>query len=567
MALTKDGKGFSTDSSFVNVVSKCYYVDKTLFIKDLIDDYPKHPAMLFTRPRRFGKSLNISMIKTFFEKTKRDTSVYFKDLDIWKCGNKYASEQGKYPIIYFDFKECESDTFEGAMKVIKDTLAVEFARHKELRRSRRVDRAHDLKIYKKIAEMNADADELKKSLSLLSRMLYVHHGVKPIILIDEYDAPVQAGYEHGYYSKVIGFFKDFLSAALKGNDNIEFAIITGVTRAAKAGIFSGLNNLAVYSVQTEEYSRYFGFTKDEIKKILDDFGAPEKFDEVCEWYDGYRFGNTDIFNPWSVLNYVANNFKSDAYWVGTSGNSIIRDLLKSSSDADRKKLNELMDDVPIHVKIREETSYGDLYNETGEGSKSGIYSVMLAAGYLTYAYDEEGARGLVIPNKEIKEIYADEILSRLWGNTGPDVGDEIRRAFTEGNAKLFEETLQEYLDVSVSPLDLTREDTYHAFVDGLNISVTADYKVRSEEEAGLGRLDISYEPRNLSGRYPGVVLEIEVAAGEKDVDAEVREAFRQMDDMHYSAKLKDAGVKQIDEYAVVFFGKKVRVVKKEECDA
>ncbi|MCD8205021.1 MAG: ATP-binding protein [Clostridia bacterium] len=562
MAVSKNGKKFSTDSEFVNVVSNCYYVDKSLLIRDLIDDCHNYRTMLFTRPRRFGKSLNLSMIQTFFEKTNKDNSVYFKDLDIWKCGKKYTSEQGRYPVIYLDLKEVEEDSFADAMDKMKDLLAVEFLRHKELKTSRRVDKTHDRDVYFKIAKKTESIAELKGSLQLLSRMLYDHHKVKPIILIDEYDVPIRHGYEKGYYDDITGFVRAFFSAALKGNNNLNFAVITGAMRIAKESIFTGLNNLVVYSILMDEYSQYFGFTRGEVKKILDDFGAPEKMDEICEWYDGYHFGNTEMFNPWSVANYVTYNFAPDAYWVDTSGNSVIHDLLRNPSDADRRMLRDLMNDVPVYVKIKEKVSYGDLYEETDEGINGSIYSVMLASGYLTPENDAEGFRCLVIPNKEIKEIYADEILSRFWGGRGPDVGEEIKRAFITGNAKLLEKTLKGYLDVSVSSLDLTREDTYHAFVDGLNASVTADYKVRSEEGSGLGRLDISYEPRNLSGRYPGVVLEIEVAASEKDVDAEVKEAFMQMEDMHYAAKLKDAGVKQIDEYAVVFFGKEVRVVKK-----
>ncbi|MCD8206009.1 MAG: ATP-binding protein [Clostridia bacterium] len=574
MAISKDGREFSLDCDFVNIVSNCYFVDKSLFLRDLIDGYPNHPSMLFTRPRRFGKSLNISMLQTFFEKTDEDNSIYFKNLEIWKCGEKYTSEQGKYPVIYLDFKECESDTFEGTMTVIKDTLAVEFARHKELGRSRRVERAHDRKIYKKITEMNADADELKKSLSLLCRMLYAHHGVKPIILIDEYDVPIQNAYEHKFYAEMTSFFRDFLSAGLKVNKDLHFAVITGAMRIAKASIFTGLNNLGVYSVLDDKYSQYFGFTKDEIIKILDDFGHPEKFDEICEWYDGYHFGKTDIFNPWSVSRYFIEDFTPARYWLNSSGNTIIKELLKNPTEKDVDMLRGLLNDVPITGDISEEISYGDLNMTVGD-SRSAIYSVMLATGYLTAEYTQLGFRHYVIPNEEVKKIYRDEIITHIWGGEGKGFAKNFKEALASRDAKMLEEVMKDALGASVSGFDLPKkihEDTpeekiymekpYHTFVEGFSFAIDDVYMVRSNEESGLGRFDIAYLPRNISGIYPGVIIEFEVATSKERMNPEAEEALSQIDDKMYDAKLLDAGVKRIDKYAMVFYGKEVKVVKK-----
>ncbi|MCD8200517.1 MAG: AAA family ATPase, partial [Clostridia bacterium] len=401
MAKSKEGKGVFKISDFVEVISKYYYVDKSLLIKELLDNEGGDDAFLFTRPRRFGKSLNLSMIRTFFEKTESDTSVYFRNLEIWKCGEKYTSEQGKYPVIYFDLKDINDTTWEDMYEDFKDAIISEYERHSELEGSigkKKQER------YDRIVSGTGTILDYKSSLKFLTDILYEFHGVKPIILIDEYDTPVQKGYDFGFYDKVIEFVRSFLSRALKGSNlNNAFAVITGAMQVAKEGIYTGLNNLGVYSVMSERYSQYFGFTEDEVKKILDDFGHPEKFDDVCEWYDGYLFGNTKIFNPWSVCRYIDENFKTSAQWVDTSGNSIIRDLLKSPSDVDVKRLRDLMNDVPLYVKIKEKISYGDLYIESEEGSKSSIYSVMLASGYLTVRYDDDGFRCLVIPNTEIKE--------------------------------------------------------------------------------------------------------------------------------------------------------------------
>ncbi|MCD8205401.1 MAG: ATP-binding protein [Clostridia bacterium] len=559
MAASKNGGKFSTDSEFVNVVSNCYYVDKSLLIRDLIDDCHNFRAMLFTRPRRFGKSLNLSMIQTFFEKTDKDTSFYFKNLNIWKCGDRYTSEQGKYPVIYFDFKDVKCSTCELALRKIKSRLGTEFSRHKELKNSTLVDADNDLPKYFRIVGGTANAEDVEDSLLTLSRMLYAHHGVKPIILIDEYDVPIRYGYEHGYYSEITEFFGNLLSAAIKGNNNLNFAVITGAMCIAKEGIFTGLNNLVVYSVLTDEYSQYFGFTKDEVKQILDDFGHPEKMDEICEWYDGYLFGDTEIFNPWSVSNYVNFNFNPKAYWVKTSGNTIISDLMRNPSDLDRKRLNELLGDVPVKLTIKEEVTYEELYRTKNE-SKGGIYSVMLAAGYLTPESHESGS--YVIPNKEIREIYTDEILSRLWGKDGPDTADKIKDALKTGNAGMLEDALSCYFMSSVSYHDLTEERDYHNFMDGFGVALTGDFRVRSNEESGKGRFDISYEPRDLLGTLPGVILEFKVCKKKSRMEKEIKTAFSQIESMKYEAKLKDAGVKRIDRYAIVFCGKDVMVEKK-----
>ncbi|MCD8205800.1 MAG: ATP-binding protein [Clostridia bacterium] len=562
MAKSKSGKGFPKDSNFTDVVTQNYFVDKSMLIKKLIDNDDDAVARLFTRPRRFGKSLNISMIQTFFEKTDEDTSIYFKDLKIWKCGEKYTSEQGKYPVIYLNLKEVNKSTFEKSLEKLKTRLSAEFSRHNELQTSGLVDTRTDLSIYNKIVDTIADEEVLEDSLWVLSRMLYAHYGVKPVILIDEYDVPIQTGYEHGYYAEITEFIRNLLSAALKDNKNISFAVITGAMRIAKESIFSGLNNLAVYSVMSEEFSEFFGFTRDEVKKILEDFGHPEKIDEICEWYDGYLFGETEIFNPWSVAWYITNDFKPGPYWVDTSGNTVIHDLLKNPGENDERILRDLVNDTPVTFKVTEYISYGDLYAEDESDRRRSIYSVMLATGYLTPKHDVYGDQSYFIPNKEIREIYSGEILNHIMGDEYPNTKNKIIRAMENGSAEMLENAISEYFLVSPSSLDFINENSYHNFMNGVNVAINGSFRVRSNEEAGRGRFDISYEPRNLSGAYPGVIMEFKVADDESDKENKIREAIDQTKMNVYEAKLKDAGVKKIDTYAVVFYKKTVKVVKR-----
>ncbi|MCD8205296.1 MAG: AAA family ATPase, partial [Clostridia bacterium] len=370
MAVTKGGKGFSDDCNFKNVVSKCYYVDKTIFIRELIDEYPKHPAMLFTRPRRFGKSLNISMIRTFFEKTEEDTSLYFKDLDIWKCEEKYTSEQGKYPIISLDFKDVLDKSWDKMYSGIRSCIASEYSRFDFVESKLKSDKA---KIFRDIKNRKADESDFANSLKFLCESLFTYYGVKPIILIDEYDVPIQKAYEKGYYDEVVGFIRSLFSAAFKGTDlKITFAVITGAMRIAQESIFTGLNNLAVYSVLTDKYSQYFGFTKDEVRKILDDFGAPKKWDEVCEWYDGYKFGDTEIFNPWSLSHYIDNNFAPEAYWAGTSSNSIIKDMLHVTTAEISSEIMNIVQGRETVVPINEKVPYAGL-----KENPMNVFSILL----------------------------------------------------------------------------------------------------------------------------------------------------------------------------------------------
>ncbi|MCD8206095.1 MAG: ATP-binding protein [Clostridia bacterium] len=519
-------KGFFFSSDFKATVKNYYYVDKSLLIKDFIDGHSQ--VSLITRPRRFGKSLNMDMMKTFFEKTKEDTSVYFKGLKIWDCGEKYTSEQGKYPVIYLDFKECKGESFISAMKSIKDMMSVEFSRHKELKKSRKIDRGHDLKMYKKIVEMTAESDELKNSLFLLSRMLYAHHKVKPVILIDEYDVPIQKGYESGYFSDMVSFMRDFLGAGLKGNNNLNFAVLTGVTRVSKESLFSGLNNIEVYSVLDGKYSRYYGFTKDEVIEMLKDFGAEDKFDEACDWYDGYIFGDTEVFNPKSVESYIDRGFAPDTYWANTTSAGELKTVLDNISDGEAENLELLASGKKIIAKINDNIPYDELWH--GEN----VYTMLLSSGYLTKCVVDEdermelgkGEHWLAIPNKEVTDVFRDEILKYAdsrYGGAG-DYSKKLLNAMRKADVTKLQSDLNEFMQKGMSVRN-QKEDFYHGMVFGILGNLGGSYSMLSDREYGDGFADLTIDsfgyglkPREKS--QPSIVFEFEHCGKLEKTDAD-----------------------------------------------
>lgn len=382
--------------------SEYYYVDKTMMIKEFLDERPM--VSLFTRPRRFGKTLNMDMFRTFFEKTDEDTSVYFKDKKIWQCGKKYRDYQGKYPVIFITFKDIKRDTWEETYDQIEDVLKQEFERHSELFDSERCSR-YEKEYMKKVVEGKANSTELIVSLQRLSKMLDTHYGISPIIIIDEYDTPIQQGYIKGFYDKVVLFMRNLFSGGLKDNRHLSYGFLTGILRVAKESIFSGLNNLAVNSILDHRYSEYFGFTAEEVKEIARYYNAEEKYDEICAWYDGYRFGETDIFNPWSVINYFRNHCQAKAFWQSTGSNDIIGEVLKSASADVYERLHALMQGETFWTYVDTEVIYPQIQN-----NPSSVYSFLLVAGYLKVIKAEMSFGGnymceVTLPNREIASVY------------------------------------------------------------------------------------------------------------------------------------------------------------------
>ena len=405
-------------SDYRLATTEYYYVDKTLMIRDFIEERPM--VSLFTRPRRFGKTLNMDMLRTFFEKTKEDTSVYFQDKLIWKCGEKYREYQGKYPVIFITFKDVKRESWGETYSHIEKILKEEFSRHEELIDSECCSE-YDREYFRRMLEGKADSTELMTALQNLSRMLHAHTGVAPIIIIDEYDTPIQQGYMRGFYDQVILFMRNFFSAGLKDNRHLSFGFLTGILRIAKESIFSGLNNLVINSVLDEKYSEYFGFTPDEVRKMAAYYGAEDKYTEICEWYDGYRFGKTEIFNPWSVINYFYRGCKPGAFWLATGSNEIIGEILSEADEEIYERLNALVQGKSVLTYI----DTGVIYPQIRKNPSS-VYSFLLVAGYLKAVKTEPSLLGdfmceVAVPNREISFVYRKEISYLLDNRESPAV--------------------------------------------------------------------------------------------------------------------------------------------------
>ncbi len=412
-------------SDFKETVTNYYYVDKTLLIKDFLDARPK--VSLFTRPRRFGKTLTMDMLRVFFEKSDEDTSVYFQDKKIWACGDKYRKYQGKYPVIFLTFKDVKFETWEETLEKLSAVFQVEYSRHKELLDSPQCN-DFEKRYYRTIISGSASNVELTEALANLSAMLHEHYGVAPILIIDEYDTPVQQGYMLGYYEKVILFMRNLFSGGFKDNPHLSFGLMTGILRVAKESIFSGMNNLKVNSILDNRYSEYFGFTSDEVKPMADYYGRPEKYDELCEWYDGYSFGTSEIFNPWSVINYLDNDCYPQAFWQSTGNNEIIRDIIAGATSEIKDNLQLLMQGKHISTYVDTSVIYPEI-----KSNPSSIYSFLLIAGYLKVVEKENCHDGnaicdVAIPNKEIFYVYEKEILSGLSEMISPSSAIAIQQA-------------------------------------------------------------------------------------------------------------------------------------------
>lgn len=438
------------NTSYIEVSSECYYVDKTLLIRDLIDDH--NMVTLFTRPRRFGKTLAVNTIKTFFEKTDDDTSRYFTDKNIWLCGEKYRSMQGIYPVVMLTFKDVKYNTWEESMEAIHLVVKDEYKRHPELLTSTVID-ADSKNYIDRIGKGTLSSVELQRSLLNLTHMLSVHHGSKVVILIDEYDTPIQQGYSRGFYKEVISFMRNFLSGGLKDNADLAFGVLTGIMRVSKENLFSDLNNPMVNTVLDDKYSEYFGFTEDEVRKMASYYDKPEAMDEIRFWYDGYHFGNTEIYNPWSVTNYFASGGQAKPYWANTSDNEIIREILTGITPQIADDLAKVLQGEEICASLDMEV----IYPRMTDGNDT-IFSFLLLAGYLTPAGKPEETEigtfaSLRLPNAEIRRIYNTEILSWIRTQQPGNIISEIEKAVYLSDAKRMQEALRKYMITSISFYD------------------------------------------------------------------------------------------------------------------
>lgn len=532
-----------------------YYIDKTMMLKDFIDERPM--VTLFTRPRRFGKTLNMDMLRTFFEKTNEDTSKYFKDKKIWEQGEYYRSFQGKYPVIFITLKDVKHNSWDNTFANIGSIISSEYCRHSDLSKSPKLDKKQK-DFYDKMVSEKFSAVDLERSLLYLSEMLKKHYGEGAVIIIDEYDTPIQSGHTSGFYDDVIAFMRNLLSGCFKDNKSLAFGFLTGILRVAKESIFSGLNNLTINSVLDNKYSEYFGFTANEVKEMAAYYSAPDKFDEVCEWYDGYRFGKTDIFNPWSVINYFSNDCEPRAFWLSTGSNDIIGEIIKEADNEIYERLSSLVNGGSFTTYIDTSVIYPQIKN-----NPSSIYSFLLMAGYLKVVKSSVSISGdfmceVALPNKEISLVYRKEILQKLENLIPQATAIAVEEAIFSGNGEKLQDIISNFLIQSVSAFDAAGENFYHGFMLGVCALFGNSY-VTSNRESGDGRYDIALSPK--VSNLPGIIIELkaEKNCDENELQELAKTALKQINDKKYDTELKSKGVKTIYKYGVAFSGKHVAV--------
>ena len=543
-------------SDYKDACTDYYYVDKTMMLKDFMDERPK--VSLFTRPRRFGKTLNMDMFRTYFEKADADTSIYFRDKKIWKCGDRYRSQQGKYPVVFLSFKDIKYATWEETYQAIKQLIAQEFRRHNLLATSNTLS-DYERNDFQKLAIGAGSEVDYQMSLQTLTLLLHKHFGIAPIIIIDEYDTPIQQGHNSGFYDTVINFMRNLFSGGLKDNPHLSYGFLTGILRVAKESIFSGLNNLKVNSILDERYSEYFGFTSAEVREMAKYYGKLNKYLELRDWYDGYRFGNTEIYNPWSVIGYFSNNCKPRAYWQSTGSNDIIREVLASATPEIMERLELLMKGQSFVTHVDTSVIYPQIQSDP-----SSIYSFLLVAGYLKavrcdQSIGEDYMCEVAIPNKEISYVYSKEILSQFDSIIPRSASTALQEAIFQFDTVALQNTLENFLLQAISFHDAANEAFYHGLVLGMCAAMDGSYRITSNRESGEGRYDIQMMP--LQAGLPGVIIELKAgrACSEAQLENLAQEALSQINNRRYSVEMHALGISDIIKIGVAFCGKNAKI--------
>lgn len=538
-------------SDFKSATTNYYYVDKTLLIRDFLNAIPM--VSLFTRPRRFGKTLNMDMLRVFFEKTSDNTSIYFKDKYIWQCGDYYTKHQGQYPVIFLSFKDVKCSSWQETFQKISKLISLEFMRHDELESSF-VLSSYEKEQYHRFASENINEVDCQMGLQLLSLLLHKHYNKECVIIVDEYDTPIQQGHLCDFYNEIVDFMRNFFSGGLKDNPHLAFGFLTGVL---KESIFSGMNNLKTNSILDNSYSSYFGFTNEEVKDMLAYYEYEDKYQEILEWYDGYRFGNTEIFNPWSVINYISDQCFPKAFWQSTGSNDIIGEIIGTATPEITENLYKLFCGNTITTYVDTSVIYPEVQN-----NPYSIYSFLLVAGYLKVAaiYPQNDGNymcDVAIPNKEILYVYEKEVLNRTNQN---NVSISIHQAIFSKDTRKLQSLLEDFMLKSISTMDGANEAFYHGMMLGLCAVLGSQYKVRSNRESGLGRFDVELLP--MMQGIPGFIFEFKNTKDiNVDLDSLANSALRQIDDMKYDTELKDFGVKNIVKIGIAF-RQKSAVVKR-----
>ena len=527
-----------------------YYFDKTKFIDEVIKDGAK--VKLFTRPRRFGKTLNMSMLKYFFDiKGVEENRKIFKDLYIEKTES--FKEQGQYPVIFLSLKDLKATTWEIMEKDIKLTVSRLFLDHRYLLND--LDK-FDTITFENIIMKNTNIEDLKEALKFLTESLYKKYSQKVAVLIDEYDSPLVSAYINGYYNKAKDFFKTFYSTVLKDNSYLQMGILTGIIRVIKAGIFSDLNNLSTYTILSDVYTDSYGLTEEEVEKSLKEYGLEYEISKVKDWYDGYKFGDSEVYNPWSILNFL--RFKElRAYWVDTSGNDLINDVLKKITKDTVRALERLFNGEGLRQNISGTSDLSKLLDENE------LWELLLFSGYLTIEEKVDQKNYILrLPNKEVKELFKDSFLEKYFGR-GNKLSD-LMEALIENRIDEYEEKLQEILLTSVSYNDTKKgnEAFYHGLIMGMGLYLEGEYITKSNIESGLGRYDFLIEPKNKSKR--AFIMEFKSTDSIEKLEEISKEALKQIEDKKYDISLKQSGIKEITYMGIAFCGKQIKISYKSE---
>ena len=545
------------------VKSEYYYVDKTMFIKEMLD--LKGKVNLFTRPRRFGKTLNLSMLRYFFEDTgdkvkNEQNKELFRGMKITNAGEKYTEQMGVYPVINLTLKSAKQEDFENAYYTMQVEIASEFDRHRsviETGREKLTQKEYEQ--YIRIADEEADEKQVRGSLKLFSRCMYKITGKNTVILIDEYDVPLENAYFRGFYEKMVIFIRSLFESALKTNDYLQFAVITGCLRISKESIFTGLNHLKIISILDQQYSEHFGFTESEVLQMMQYYGVESRFSTMKEWYNGYTFGDTQVYNPWSVINYMSDlNTKLTvfprSYWINTSSNDIIKDLIVRADRETKSQIETLLRGDTLDIQVHEEVTYGDMYS-----NNENLWNFLYFTGYLTKEgeYFKESTIFLKarIPNIEVKTIYQSTILNWMKGNIKKENFHDLYQAIEDGNEDKMRDILNSQLFQTISFFD-SAENFYHGFLTGI-LSQSENYLVKSNRESGDGRSDITVKSPSLRGR--SFVLELKVSDSVDNLEVDAERALQQIYDRNYMEELRTEGYRKIDCYGISFYRKDCEV--------
>ena len=533
-------------SNFKHLIEEdFYYFDKTSFIEEIIKDGSS--VKLFTRPRRFGKTLNMSMLKYFFDiENREENRKLFKNLYIEKTES--FKEQGQYPVIFLSLKDLKATIWEEMQKDIKSTVARLFSEYKYLLKD--LDK-FDTITFENVIMKNIELENLKEILKFLTKILYEKYNKKVIVLIDEYDSPLVSAYTNGYYENAKDFFKTFYSLVLKDNNYLQMGVLTGIIRVIKAGIFSDLNNLRTYTILSDVYTDSYGLTEEEVEKSLKDYGIEAEISKVKDWYDGYKFGDSEVYNPWSILNFLQDK-ELRAYWVDTSGNDLINDVLKKITKDTIRALEKLFDEEGLRQNISGTSDLSKLLNENE------LWELLLFSGYLTIEEKIDQKNYILrLPNKEVKELFKDSFLEKYFGR-GNKLSD-LMEALTENRIEDYEENLQEILLTSVSYNDTKKgnEAFYHGLIMGMGLYLEGEYITKSNIESGLGRYDFLIEPKNKSKR--AFIMEFKSTDSVEKLEEVSKEALKQIEDKKYGISLKQNGIKEITYIGIAFYGKEIKI--------